>query len=148
MRLAVMTLVVILVLLASCSQPAPEAKPESQIVKGEVTVQEPSEEKEEPLIMPELPYSMSFNTADIATMGFRLGKGDQFAARIRIPRGSVIFWVRDPWYFHIVDPGTISGVYEFTFIAEKSGQYAMTFDDTRGRVTVYLEHNFGETFAE
>lgn len=106
------------------------------------------EAEEEPLKMPELPYHMKFSSADVATMGFRLGKGDQFAARITIPRGSVIFWVRDPWYRQIVDPGTISGVYEFTFIAERSGQYAMTFDDARGHVTIDMVHNFGETFAK
>ena len=163
MRLGVMTLVVILLFLASCSQPIPETKPEPQIIRGEVTVQEPPVEEQEPLRMPELPYIMSFNTSDIPTMRFSLGKGDQFAARIHInPRGnwlegtsvaqevgdSVIFWVRDPHYSHIVDPGTISGVYEFTFIAEESGQYVMTFDDARGWVEVDMEHNFGETFAK
>lgn len=104
-------------------------------------------------------YRTDIPTYLTAALAFDMLKGETFKARMVIfkaardkpivtSEGEILFWVRDPQYQKIIDAGLIKGEYEFTIVAEESGQYQLTFVNANYPAYVQMYHNGHKWFRD
>ena len=87
---------------------------------------------------------ITFDTRHIADAMVKLGAGDKFEARMTIRSsgnpGALVFYVRNS-VGRVLDAGRIEGVYEFSFIADRSDDYHLVFIDDEMKCIVAIEYN-------
>jgi len=99
------------------------------------------------------PYRTSIYTYEVANLAVKLGKGEEFKAKIHIwetekyksepfpDPSSLLFYVLNPSRHMVIDAGLVEEVYELDFVAEKTGEYLLVFDDRDGDCFVVIFHN-------
>ena len=111
----------------------------------------------ESLSVPEiLPYMMGIDTYQYAYIGIELAKGEVLNVRMYIepwedrgdPGENFMFQILDQGHRIVFDAGRVEGVYEFSYIPERSGRYLMTFLDDRGHCFIKLYHDYEGEFWE